>query len=172
MNTWTPLLVAALTASNSLSYVGSKVSVNAESRMRPRTCTPMSTFRTSSFCKTSGTVKLLYLLPKSNRLTYGVAGIRGVMRGTVVQAETGGETDPCLQTVFLDQSTHTVFDSIRNLGHCHPRANKLARVFSSKTMHFATTPNILICKIWIFHGQFLEMALLLGCSSPSITRAD
>lgn len=52
MNTWMPLLVAALTASTSLSYVGSKVSVKAESRIRPRTCTPMSTFRTSPFCKT------------------------------------------------------------------------------------------------------------------------
>src|ERR1700722_5422012 len=35
-----PALVAALTASISLSYVGSQDMVNAESRIRPFTCTP------------------------------------------------------------------------------------------------------------------------------------
>src|ERR1700685_2747059 len=52
--TRTPVSVAALTASTSFSYVGSHISVNAESRILPLTCTPMSTFHTSPCCSTSG----------------------------------------------------------------------------------------------------------------------
>lgn len=47
-----PVSVAALTPSSSLSYVWSNVIVKAESKMRPFTWTPKSTFITSPCCRT------------------------------------------------------------------------------------------------------------------------
>jgi hypothetical protein len=51
--TLTPVSVASRTASNSFSYVGSQIMVNAESTIRPLTCTPKSTLSTSLCCRTA-----------------------------------------------------------------------------------------------------------------------
>lgn len=51
--TRTPVSVASRTACNSFSYVGSHIMVNAESTIRPLTCTPKSTLSTSLCCKTA-----------------------------------------------------------------------------------------------------------------------
>lgn len=49
-----PVLVASLTASSKLSYVGSQLIVNAESTILPCTWMPKSTLRTSPEASTAG----------------------------------------------------------------------------------------------------------------------
>jgi hypothetical protein len=91
------------------------------------------------------------------------------MRRAIVQTETGGETDSCLESVLLYQSTHGILDAICDLGHRQPRAYELACVISNKPMYFSTTPDILICYIWILYGQFLEIPFLLRGRTPRVT---
>src|SRR6266850_5518545 len=132
----------------------------------------MSTFRTSSFCKTNGCrQKVLHIHRWVNASTDCVAGIWGVMGCTVVQTETSGETNSCLEPILLYQSTHAVFDAIRDLCHRHPRAYELACMFSNKTMNLGTTPDNFVCEIWVLHGRFLQIALLLRGCTPRITNA-
>jgi hypothetical protein len=44
-------------------------------------------------------------------------------------------------------------------------------MISNEAMYLGTTPDVLIREIWIFHGQFLQIAFLLRGGTPRITNA-
>ena len=92
-----------------------------------------------------------------------VAGIRGVVRGAVVDAETAGETHTALDVVTLlqalvaGQCTDRILDALRDLRQGLAGLDVLLRILADLTVHFGTLA-VLLQEV-IVHA--VEIALLL-----------
>lgn len=101
--------------------------------------------------------------------TFGVAGIWTVMCGTVIETESGRESNARFESVLLDQRSCTVLDVFGDLSHCHTRPNGLSGVAADKSVNLCSAPDVLVGRLRVFIGQFLLVSHLLRSCSPCIT---
>lgn len=143
--------------------------MNAESQIRPLTCTPMSTLRTSPFCSTEIIQVSDCDIKHAFIHTNSISSIRRIMCGSIVQTQASGETDPGFQAIFFYQSPSTILDILSYLSHGHAWSDVLACMLSHHSMDLGSSPDILVCGLWILVRQFFHMSLFFRGYPPGVT---
>ena len=145
--------------------------VNAESTIRPFTCTPKSTLSTSLCCRTEE-------LHISRRLNAGdirqvgrtllVTRIWRIVGRDVIHIQAGRETDARFEIIALYKRSSGIFNVLRDLGHGHARFDHSPRICANLPMDFCRLADVIVVILFDLHGHSFEVSLLLICCPPCV----
>lgn len=91
------------------------------------------------------------------------------MRGTVVQAETGRETNAAFQSILFHESSRAIFNILGDLSHGLPWLDELARGLPNLSVYFCSPTDVVISDFRIPHDHAFIVAPLFRSSSPRVT---
>lgn len=173
---FTPVLVASLTAFSKGSYRGLNATVNAESTIRPgeqviinpiRVRDPFQFRARNRNHKLTIDVSSKVQLHDIVVLQHGlVSSVGRPVSGNVVERTTRRESDTGFQSLFFNESAHVVLHHLANAGHAHARLDILLNVLANLSVDLGSPTQVIV----VIRVKPLEVSLFFASRPPAIAK--